>query len=302
MHPLRPARLRLAATLAIAALTATAPALFAAVAPADLAAARALYDAPGKTAEAQAAFDKLAAAEPKDVDVIYHLGHLANRRDVPDQAQKLFERGLALAPDDARLQHGLGDAFGRQAQKASIFSQMGLAKKCVAAYERAVALAPANADFQQSLFEFYRQAPGLVGGGTDKALATAATIKKLDPQRGRMAYATLYAADKKFDLAFAEFDEALKTAPDDYAALYQLGKLAAQTGQQLDRGLTALRRCLELPVPAAPNTPAHFAAHWRIGMILEQKKDVPGARAAYETALKLEPKFAQAAESLKKLK
>src|ERR1019366_5112550 len=122
------------------------------------------------------------------------------------------------------------------------------------------------------------QAPGIAGGGSDKAAAEAAVIKKLDAARGRQAFAALYVADKKYDLAFAEFDEALKLSPDDYAALYQLGRLAAVSGQFLDRGLASLRRCLELTPP--PNTPGHAAAQWRIGNLLEKKSDPAGARAA----------------------
>jgi tetratricopeptide (TPR) repeat protein len=136
----------------------------------------------------------------------------------------------------------------------------------------------------------------------DKALAEAATIKKLDAMRGRLCFATLYTVDKKFELALAEFDEVLKVTPDDYAALYQVGKLAAVSGQYLDRGLASLRHCLELPPPASPNTPGYPAANWRMGLILEKKNDPAGARAAYEAALKLDPKFSPAVDALKKLK
>lgn len=270
--------------------------------PAQLAAARALFTEPGKVAEARAAFEKIAAADPACADAQHYLAILALGRGDPEAAVSYAEKSVALSPDNAFFQHTLGDAYGSSAQKASMLSRYGLAKKCLAAFERAVALAPANVEFHQSLFEFYRQAPSFMGGGSDKAAAEAATIKQLDGLAGRLAYATLYAADKKFDLAFAEFDEVLKTTPDDYNALYQVGKLAALSGQSLDRGLAALRHTLELPIPAVPNTPSHAAAHWRIGNILEKKNDPAAARAEYEAALKLDPKLTPAADSLKKLK
>jgi tetratricopeptide (TPR) repeat protein len=273
---------------------------FAAVDPAQLAAARELYNARGKSAEAQKAFETIAAADPKCAEAQNFLAQLALRRDDADKAVACAEKAVALAPDNADCQDTLGDAYGLSAQKASVFSQFGLAKKCLAAYRRAVALAPDNVEYHQSLFEFYRQAPSLVGGGSDKATAEAGVIKKLDPARGCLAFATLYSADKKYDLAFAEFDEVLKSAPDDYAALYQVGRLAATSGQFLDRGLASLRHSLELT--PGKNDPGHVAAQWRIGNILEKKSDLPGARAAYEAALKLDPKFTQAADALNKLK
>ena len=300
--------------------------------PAALDAARALYKEKGKSAEAQKAFEAIAAVDPKCAEAHFFLAQLALRRSDNDKAIALAEKAVALAPGNADYHHTLGDAFGSAAEKASVFSQFGLAKKCVAAYEHAVALAPDKVEFHQSLLEYYRQAPGLVGGGMDKALAEAGVITKLDPlaghtsyvtvlagdkkfdearlhaaelkkldsMRGRMALASLYSAEKKFDQALAEFDEVLQTAPDDYAALYQLGKLAAQSGQFLDRGLAALRRCLELT--PGKTDPGHPAAHWRIGNIHEKKNDPAAARAAYQAALKLEPNFTQAAEALKKLK
>ena len=274
----------------------------AAVDPAALDAARTLFNERGKSAEAQKAFEALAASDPKNADVNFFLGQLANRRDDPEKAVKHFEAAIAATPTEARHHHGLGDAYGRSAQKAGMLSKFGLAKKCVAAYERAVELEPANLDFRQSLFEFYRQAPGIAGGGVDKATAQAEAIKKIDANRGRFAFATLYVGEKKYAEALAQFDEVLKVSPDDYAALYQVGRLAALTGEYLDRGLASLRRCLELPVPNPANTPGHAAAHWRIGVILEKKQDVPGARTAYEAAVKLDPKFTPAADSLKKLK
>lgn len=270
--------------------------------PAALEAARALYRERGKSAEAQAAFEALAAADPQDPAAQLHLGLLALRRDEPAQAIAYLERAVQLSPDDGRNHQALGDAYGRSAQKASLFQQLGFAKKCLASYQRAVALAPDRVEFRQSLFEYYRQAPAIAGGGGEKAAAEAAAIKRLDPAAGRIAFATLYVSEKKYGEAFAQFDEVLATSPDDYTALYQVGRLAALTGHSIDRGIAALRRCLELTPPVGPAVPAPAHVQWRLGTLLEKKSDVAAARAAYAAALKLDPNFASASESLAKLK
>ena len=298
MHPVR-----LSLPFVFGCWLAALPAAFsAALDPAQLEAARTLYDTRGKSQEAQAAFEKLATAEPRHPEINYYLGQLANRRNDPEQARRFFETALASAPNTGRYHHGLGDAYGRSAQKAGLLSKFGLAKKCLAAYQRAVELEPGNADFRQSLFEYYRQAPALAGGGSDQAAAEAAALKQIDPARGRIAFASLYAGEKKYDLALAEFDEVLRANPDDYVALYQVGRLAALTGQFVDRGISSLRRCLDLPVPNPANTPGHAPAQWRLGQLLEKKSDPAAARAAYQAALALDPGFAAAAEALKKLK
>jgi tetratricopeptide (TPR) repeat protein len=285
--------------LLLAALACIASAL-ATVDPAALDAAKKLF-AERKLPDAQAAFEKIVATDAACAEAHSFLAQLAQRRGDTDKAIASAQKAADLDPSNADYQLILGDSYGNAAQKASIFSQPGLAKKCLAAYRRAAELAPASVRAHQSLFEFYRQAPAIIGGGTDKAMAEASIIKKLDAMQGRIDFATLYAADKKYDQALAEFDEVLKVAPDDYGALYQVGKLAATSGQFLERGATSLRRCLEL-TPPAPNVPGHAAAQWRLGQIREKQNDPAGARAAYETALSLDPKFSQAADSLKKLK
>ena len=270
----------------------------AAVDPAAFKAAAELYQQ-RKPLEAQKAFEALAGADGKNADVQFYLGRLALQRDEADKAIVYLEQAVALAPDDSRYHHRLGDAYGRAAQKADVSAKLGLAGKCKTAYKKAVDLDGKNVDARQSLFNFYLQAPWYAGGSSEKALAQAAEIKRLDPPRGRQVLAGYYASEKKYDLALAEFDEVLKARPDDYTSLYQVGRLAANTGRYLERGLASLRRCLALPEP--DGEPSHAAAHWRIGNILEKQGDKPGARAAYEAALKADPKFSPAIESLKKL-
>jgi tetratricopeptide (TPR) repeat protein len=252
-----------------------------------------------KAPEAQKAFDALAAANPDNADVQFYLGRLALQREEHEVAVKHLEKAVAAAPNDSRFHHRLGDAYGQSALKAGLFSKMTLAGKCRTAYEKAVELDPKNLDARFSLLGFYQQAPGIAGGGMDKAHAQAQEIKKLDAGRGRQAVAGLYAAEKKYAEAFAEFDAVLKEKPDDYAALFQSGRLAAISGERLPQGLAALRQCLAQTPPEGQ--PGHAAAHWRIGNILEKQNDKAGARAAYEAALKVDPKFPQAIESLKKL-
>lgn len=254
----------------------------------------------GKNTEAKMAFENLAAADPGDFEAQQYLGRLALRADDPKEAAQHLERAIALSPRSSEVHKDLGDAYGRLAQKANVFTRMSWASKCRSAYERAVALDAGNVDARLSLLSFYQQAPGLAGGGMDKAYAQAAEISKLDARRGRDARASLLATDKKFSEAFTLLEQSVTESPEDYTALYAIGRLAATTGENLDRGLETLRKCLTLSPPeGAPGRPA---AHWRMGNILEKKGDRATARLSYETALKLDPHFAAAKKSLAALR
>jgi len=252
-----------------------------------------------KLLEAQQAFEALAPTAPDNAEIPFYLGRLALQRNEREKAVGYLEKAAALSPGDSRIHLKLGDAYGLTAQKAGFFSQIGWAKKCQAEYVKAVELEPKNIEARRSLMEYCLQAPSIVGGGLDKALEQAQEIKKLDPVEGGDALGSVYATDKKFDLAMTEYDAVLKIRPDDYAALYQTGRISVLTGERIDRGLTALQHCLTLPSPEGQ--PPYAAVHWRMGNLLEKKSDKPGARAAYEAALKADPKFKQAAEALKQL-
>lgn len=260
--------------------------------------ARALYHA-RKSEEARKAFAALAKTEPNNAEVYFHLGLLDLRADDPKAATVHLERAVELAPGSAEYWRRLGDAYGTHAQRASLFSKPGLAKKCLRAYESAVAADPTHVNARWSLKEFYKHAPGFMGGGMDKARNQADEIAKLDPVGGRWAHALLLLQEEKYDDGLALYADALTTEPPDYAALYQLGRLAEWTGHDLERGKQALTKCLTLEPKAWAGS--HKEVHVALGTIHEKLNDQDAARAAYQAALALDPEFKPALEALAKL-
>ena len=246
-------------------------------------------------AEAQALLEKVTAAEPANADAWNALGQTFLARGDYERAIPPLEKATQLDPGKCEYFLQLGNAYGMGAAKAGLLSKIGFAKKCKAAFDQAVVIDPSNINARWSVMEYCRQAPGFMGGGMDAAYAQAEAIKKLDARRGRAAYTSLYLADKKYPEAFALYDEVLRDKPTDGDALFQIGRIAAQSGQQLDRGLAALRTLLTLEGGNNARTQT------RIGNILEKQGDKPGAKAAYEAAVALDPKFIQAVEALRKL-
>jgi tetratricopeptide (TPR) repeat protein len=116
------------------------------------------------------------------------------------------------------------------------------------------------------------------------------------PLRG---LASVHAAGKRWDAAFAALDRLLAREPGDASALYNTGRVAALSGLRLESGERALRAYLARPHRA--DLPSHAAAHWRLGMILEARGDFAGARREYGSALRLEPQHADAQAALRAL-
>ncbi len=264
----------------------------------DFSLARQLYES-RHYSEARACFSRLVAARPNDPDLNFYLGRLALWFDDAGDALNCLERAASNDPRDARIQNALGDAYGLMAQNAGILAKLGWARRCLAAYERAVQLAPDRAAYHWSLLGYFCMAPRLAGGGHDKALAEAAEVRKLEPMQGRIAFATLYLTEKRSAAAFAEFDDVLRDRPDDFLALYHIGRCAALSGEQLDRGAMALRRCLRLTPPEGDSMPTHASVHFRLGNILEKQGDQAAAEREYALAFQEQPDFRPSKIALK---
>jgi tetratricopeptide (TPR) repeat protein len=248
-------------------------------------------------AEAQVILQKNTATEPNNAEAWFYLGQSFLFQNDAENSVPAFERATTLAPANSIYQCYLGDAYGLSALKAGLFAKLGWARKCKGAYDRAVDLDPKNIRARVSVMEFCRQAPSFLGGGMDKAYEQAAEIQQLDPVRGRKAYAGLYIAEKKYAEALALYETALREKPGDDDSLYSLGRLAVTSGEQLDRGLAALREILTHP-GKSNDAPTQTL----VGNILEKKGDKPAARAAYEAALIGDAKYVPALEALRKLK
>ncbi len=250
--------------------------------------------------EAQAAFEQIAAADPGNAEAAYRLGQLALMRDDAAEAVRRLERATQLAPREAAIFLALGDAYGISAERAGLFAKLGLARRCGAAYEQAVALAPASVSARYALFTFYRQAPAIVGGGFDKARAQADELRKVDPVRGGLATVELNVAEKKYADAFALLGDLRRSHPDVPAIAYHVGRTAAMSGQELDQGEAALKEYLRRS-PGEDDAPL-WAAHWRLGQIYERQGRRAAARDEFTAALKLNPTQPQLREAIARMK
>ena len=108
-------------------------------------------------------------------------------------------------------------------------------------------------------------------------------------------------AAKDFPAAFALCEDALARNPDDYGALYQLGRTAAISGLQLERGVACLRRCVALTPPTAASATPSQVWH-RLGVLHEKLGQPAEARAAFVRALELDPANRPASDALARLR
>jgi len=291
-----------------------------------------LFEA-GKFKEAKTIFEPAFRSNAADAAAAFYLGRIAMEERRHDRAADYFESATRLAPTNSTYFLWLGRAYGREAQDANMLRQPGLARKARSAWERAIELDADNLDARSDLIQYYVQAPGFLGGSSAKALEQAEEIRKRNALRGYLELGGLYERDKKFpeaeqaylgaakeksdrqvgeyrlgvfyqntgayDKAFELFESMIAANPTEVGALFQIGKTGALSGERLERSEEALLAYLQ--TTPGRNDPSLAAAHWRLGMVHEKRQDRQRAKAEYETAVRLDPTFKQATESLKKL-
>jgi tetratricopeptide (TPR) repeat protein len=106
----------------------------------------------------------------------------------------------------------LGRALGEKADRASFLTAYSLAKRTRAEFEESVRLDGRNADALADLGEFYEQAPGVVGGGIDKAERIATQLEGVDPARAHELRAQIAEQQKDYSGAEREYKQAISAS------------------------------------------------------------------------------------------
>lgn len=125
----------------------------------------------------------------------------------------------------------LGKAYGRLAEESSFLSALGYARKTVRAFERAVELDPSNLEALSDVFEYYLQAPGIVGGGLDKAGSVARRFAGLNAAEYHWACARLAEQRKDFEAAERELRAALQAEPKEVGRALDLATFLSSRGR-----------------------------------------------------------------------
>ncbi len=243
------------------------------------------------------------------------------------------EKSVSLRPDNGDYHSWLGRIYGEKAGHSNFITAARLAGKVRNQFEAAVHLNPKSVDARADLADFYLEAPGIVGGGKDKAEAQAQEIASLDPAQGHRVKARI--AEEKKDYVTAEneyriaiqvsggkagtwlnlahfyrhvgrlddMEAAIKhaTAPEMNRPDLLLGsaELLVNSGRNLPEAVQLLRRYISsgATVEDAPV----FKAHYLLGTILERQGDKRAATEQYRAALSLAKNFSPAREALNQL-
>jgi len=133
-----------------------------------------------------------------------------------DSAVTNCQQAVQIDGQDSNFHMWLGRALGMKADHAIFLTAYSLAKRVRAEFEEAVRLDPRNADALADLGQFYVEAPGVVGGGVDKADGIAAQLEKVDAAGAHRLRGEI--AEQRKDYSGAEHEFKMATVSEEHRA------------------------------------------------------------------------------------
>jgi len=250
-----------------------------------------------------------------------------------DNAVRHCERAVRMEPDNALYQHWMGRSYGKKAEASSLLRAYPLARKTVAAFQKAHSLEKDNEEIARDLAQYFVRAPEFVGGGLDKAEALADEIANQHPsaaawirgevagQQGHLGEAEAHFRDsirldqasakplldmarfystkklwKKFEESVAEAVRSPYATPEDRYDAAELMLLAERNLEEARRQLRAF-----LDAGHSKETAPAFRAHYLLGEVLVKEGRPEKAKAEYRAALQLAGSYSPAAKALRRL-
>lgn len=248
-----------------------------------------------------------------------------------DEAANECEQAVRLDGGSEVDHLWLGRALGEKADNASFISAFNLAKRARTEFEQAANLNPRDGEALSDLGEFYSSAPGVVGGGIEKARSLVGPLENVDPARAHILLGRIAVnrddqgtAEREYKMAvtssehpafawmnlgsfyrkrerWAEMESAIENG---YRAAQhdRLAGVALYNGASVlikgKRNLALARKMLEeylANYPRSEEGPA-FEAYARLARVNAQLGDTNGAWQARAEALKLAHDYKPAQE------
>lgn len=168
---------------------------------------------------------------PQNAETLQRLGQNYFLLGQFGKSVEALQKAAKLDPSNSTIQTWLGRAWGRRAEAAFPLKAAGYAGKARQAFVKAVELDPQSVDALNDLFTFYLQAPGVVGGGVEKANSLLPQFQKYDPVGYHLAKARIDQKNKNLDDAEEELRLAVEKGPGKIGPLLALARFLASQGR-----------------------------------------------------------------------
>jgi len=231
--------------------------------------------AAGDSKRADAELTAILRADPSDLHALNLLAILRARQQRNREAEELFKKAIAIQPDFASAQAGLG----------LLYLQMGMDNLAIPPLQEALKLDPGREDAQRALVSIWRAQAHMAAssGDLEKALALLISARKLGPDDADLQFdfGMIALRMSLFPDAVNAFKRTLRLRPDDASALYGLGR--AQIGlAKFDDAEQSFVQYVQL-------RPNDASGHYASGFALQALQRTAEARDEYEKSIAIQP-------------
>ena len=197
------------------------------------------------------------------------------------QAASACQQAVNLNKTNSDFAMWQGRVLGQVASHASFISAYGDAKKSLAAMQTAAQLNPQNGPALSDLGDYYAQAPGIAGGGTDKAQQIASQLDKVDAARAAQLRGDIAMQQKNYTAAEQYYEKAasVNPTPADVWSVLASFYHGRQEWPQLD---SAIQSCI---AAAAKNKNADPGLYDGAGVLIAAKRNPQIAEQMLESYL-----------------
>jgi tetratricopeptide (TPR) repeat protein len=271
---------------------------------------------------------------PNDASLHFILGQCYYQLGEFTSAAASLEHAVQLDPNQSEYHDWLGKAYGRKAEESVFFSAMSWARKTHKEFEVAVQLNASNFEAQRDLIRYEMNAPGIVGGGDEKALKHIDELEKINSLEGQLARGEFFATKRRMGEADAVYAKILESNSDrigiylEVADYYRDRQNAEKMGEAIaaaeridpdDRRLKfykgiffvikggnpndaeLLLKAYLNTVPIHSDLPPHAIAREWLGKLLESQGKFAEAADEYRKSLVLDPHNKGVEEALKRV-
>jgi tetratricopeptide (TPR) repeat protein len=255
--------------------------------------ARRLYDA----TDFQGSLVVLNAIPEKSAEVNALMGRNYYMLADFKRASEMLEKAFNAQPSNSDYALWLGRSYGRRAETSGVFTAPGFAGKARQCFEKAARLNPRNVEALGDLFEYYLEAPGFLGGGTDKAQQVAGQMAQVDSSEGYWAMYKLAEERRDYSRAEEQLRRAIDAAPRNIGKFIELARFLTKQGRYQEA-----EQSFERAEKIAPSSPKLIYA--RADLYIRTGRNLDAAKALLEQYLNttLTPEDPPRAEAVKLLR
>lgn len=279
-------------------------------------------------------FEKIAKDQPNYADSRYYMGLISFQKQELGKAEDFLKQAISKDENVAAYHLAIIRVYFQLINEGNMLKKASLASKLKKHMEAAVRLDPNNMNSAMMLIGFYKQAPGFMGGDSDKASALAGEVMKKSRADGHLAYALIahidkdsikaetnykkaseiqpdsvkyqyslaqfYFSQKRIDKMLELFEHMFKRFPDNSYLMFQAGRLLAYSDVKFsERGIAYLTQFIQ---KADKEDTKNIAdAYYFLGVIEKNKNNLSSAKGYIQKSLAIRKDHAGAKKMLQEL-